>query len=572
MVSESTIEDPITDQLSDNQEHQPVGRSLNIRWRILIFALLATLIPTLTMGWISYQYSRLSVEESIEQEFQSATNYISRELELWLREKLYDARVFASSYVIMENLQLLIKRESLAELNVESEHLLKMYLGSIHDKFPDYEELLVVDTSGKLFVTNLEQSKISQLPADWNTMAANQSRMFGEVTITNSTSLPTMLVGSLIQDSGQEILGTFAMSVKLNGIAQILQNHHLSQTGHIHLITRSGLLIINGTASSGANYMQERLDPRALHMLRQNQGKPLLYKSFDNTEVIGTLVEVPQTEWAILAEKSTELAFKKLQQLKKIALVIVCSILVIIGLIGSLLSLTIVRPIQRLIAGAGKVAGGDLTVDLPVQGPEEIVYLTRVFNTMVRRLRFTHTQLEYLSVTDSLTGFYNRKHLMQSLQSAVTSSEHEGKKLSIMMIDIDSFKLFNDTYGHQTGDEILIQIVSIIHSSLQEVDFPARYGGDEFLIVLPDLALEETMRLAEKIRVEIEQSSLFDNGVTGPVRVTVSIGISEYPRHGTEPESLIRAADDALYRAKAEGRNRVITATAKPDQPGSPEI
>ncbi|MBN2383850.1 diguanylate cyclase [bacterium] len=544
---------------SDKQDAKQWRGHLSIRAYILTFALLATLIPTLTIGFISYQYTRVSLEEGIEQEFQSATSHISREVELWLRERLFDAGVFANSYVVTENLQEYSHLGSKTDMSLEAKKFMTMYLASIHDKYQDYEELLITNIKGTLVASNVEQPTITRLPDYWADTRITKERMLGKVELAMSQGIPTMLVGAWIVDSAEKTLGIFAISVSLRGIIRILQAHPLAQAGRIHLIDNEGQCLISSDAVTPAT-SSFKLDRATLGRLRENQGKPIIYQSIWQTSVIGTLFQIPQTGWAILAEKTTALAFLKLDQQKKAALCIVLMVLIVIATLGSLLSLTIVRPIHRLIVGARKVAKGDLTVSLTPKGPQETVYLIRKFNEMVRQLLANHAQLEYLSITDSLTSLYNRKHLMQSFHSMVNSAENEHKDLSIMMVDIDSFKVFNDTHGHQAGDEIIIQVVGLIRASLKDIDFPARYGGDEFLILLPETSPDDCLKLAETIRALIEHTPFLEKNNEGPLSVTISVGVSGYPRHGTKPRDLIKAADDALYLAKAEGRNRVILA------------
>ena len=125
------------------------------------------------------------------------------------------------------------------------------------------------------------------------------------------------------------------------------------------------------------------------------------------------------------------------------------------------------------------------------------------------------------------------------------------------MLDIDHFKEFNDTYGHLVGDNILKHISKIITQSKRSIDFVARYGGEEFSVILLETGLDEAIALAERIRKNIESSRTRYNDHT--YSVTISIGIAEYKRQMKNPEELISQADQALYRAKAEGRNRVET-------------
>jgi diguanylate cyclase (GGDEF)-like protein len=137
------------------------------------------------------------------------------------------------------------------------------------------------------------------------------------------------------------------------------------------------------------------------------------------------------------------------------------------------------------------------------------------------------------------------------------------------MLDIDHFKLVNDRFGHQRGDEVLVEFRNRVTGSVRDIDTFARYGGEEFVLILPETNLEGGLAVAEKLRAATHRTPFCDDGI----RLTVSIGVACFPEHATATEELLRAADEALYEAKLQGRDRVVTAgprllplTARPGQ------
>jgi diguanylate cyclase (GGDEF)-like protein len=160
-------------------------------------------------------------------------------------------------------------------------------------------------------------------------------------------------------------------------------------------------------------------------------------------------------------------------------------------------------------------------------------------------------KLKKMSITDGLTQLYNHKHIYHKLEEEVNRSIRYGNKLSVIMLDIDEFKTINDTYGHQAGDKTLAEISQSIKSLLREIDHAGRYGGEEFLVILPQTDLENACKTAERIQKSIE-STLFD-GVKG--KVTISGGVAEFRDESIL--GLIDKADKLLYIAKKNGRNRV---------------
>lgn len=178
-----------------------------------------------------------------------------------------------------------------------------------------------------------------------------------------------------------------------------------------------------------------------------------------------------------------------------------------------------------------------------------------IYHTKVSQL---YEEVRILSVTDPLTSLYNRRYLVERLKDEVDRCNRYGRSLSFMMADIDHFKKYNDTYGHQRGDELLKMVAGEFRHLMRKLDFVARYGGEEFAVVMPETGFQEALHLAERIRESIRMLSVPGDKSLQGERITVSIGIAELPIHATDMESLIREADRALYRAKNEGRDRVI--------------
>lgn len=168
-----------------------------------------------------------------------------------------------------------------------------------------------------------------------------------------------------------------------------------------------------------------------------------------------------------------------------------------------------------------------------------------------------HEELERLSVTDRLTELYNHGYFGQHLEEEISRAQRFGHILSLIMLDIDDFKSFNDTYGHPHGDRVLQAVSLTIRGLLREIDMAARYGGEEFVVVLPETDLEGALLVAERIRSGVERLSFEGFGIVEDVHKTVSVGVASYPRHASGGTALIVAADQAMYDAKRSGKNAV---------------
>jgi diguanylate cyclase (GGDEF)-like protein len=166
-----------------------------------------------------------------------------------------------------------------------------------------------------------------------------------------------------------------------------------------------------------------------------------------------------------------------------------------------------------------------------------------------------HRDAERLSITDPLTGCWNFRYLSMSLAREIERATRFNRPLAVLMLDLDSFKLVNDTYGHARGDAVLREFAARIVEQVREVDTLARYGGEEFVLVLPETTPEGAAMLAERICAAVRRDPFGAGTDEEPLHITVSIGVAAFPRHGGSPATLMHGADEALYVAKRSGRD-----------------
>ena len=182
----------------------------------------------------------------------------------------------------------------------------------------------------------------------------------------------------------------------------------------------------------------------------------------------------------------------------------------------------------------------------------------------VRDLRQQHERAEEEAITDELTGLSNHRRFRQILSKEVERAKRFDRPLSVVMLDLDDFKEINDNHGHLQGDQVLREVGRILKSESREVDEPARYGGEEFAIALPETRIDGAMEVGERIRRRLEAVLVPLDGRTGEIRIRASVGVAGSPEQAPEVRSLIRAADQALYRAKQQGKNRTARAGGRP--------
>lgn len=186
------------------------------------------------------------------------------------------------------------------------------------------------------------------------------------------------------------------------------------------------------------------------------------------------------------------------------------------------------------------------------------VTVAKQFGLVLANLKLRET-LKGQSIRDSLTGLYNRRYLEEYISRESHRALRQQHSLGIMMIDIDHFKQFNDTYGHAAGDVILKELAAFLRQNLREYDIACRYGGEELIMILPETKLSICQQRAEDIRQQVKQLTVVYNNQTLPA-ISISIGVACFPNHGLVGEQVIEAADEALYQAKAQGRDCVVIA------------
>lgn len=216
------------------------------------------------------------------------------------------------------------------------------------------------------------------------------------------------------------------------------------------------------------------------------------------------------------------------------------------------------RRLHHLAEKLRMVAAGDYTARADADTPDEFGDIGRAFNAMVSSLARARDLLMERANTDSVTGLANHRYFQERLAVEFSRAARYGSPLSLLMIDIDHFKLFNDMNGHPAGDHALREIARVISEQVRDVDVAARYGGEEFAIILPETTADQAQVLGERIRQAVCER-VFHQTNAQCRTLTLSVGVAEFPSHCSDKASLLRAADGALYEAKMKGRNVVST-------------
>jgi diguanylate cyclase (GGDEF)-like protein len=252
----------------------------------------------------------------------------------------------------------------------------------------------------------------------------------------------------------------------------------------------------------------------------------------------------------IVQESGDKLTEIRRNMLVGVVLTLLLSTIVLILTVSSIAGL--LRALDRMLASMEQIAATqDFAVRIPVDGEDEIRRISRSFNNLLEIADRLLGEKDYLATHDPLTGLHNRRSFAHALAQEVERKRRNSGTMTLILFDIDLFKRINDTYGHDTGDEVLKSIARLVEGAVRNIDFVGRWGGEEFVLLLRDDGQEAGVVLAEKLRQMIETQVLPQVG-----QITCSFGVASW-RDGEREDLFVKRADEALYRAKQGGRNLV---------------
>jgi diguanylate cyclase (GGDEF)-like protein len=430
---------------------------------------------------------------------------------------------------------------------------------------------------------------------DWVTEAVEGKTVY-QIIIGKSFHQPALILSMPIRSNSGVIVGVAMLATSLSELSQEVKSTKIGETGYAYVIDvknkvvahpnfiRKAYLADSNTSSinhpvvlSRAELFDFSNEPSVTALKRVNHG----VVEFTDKEGVawGSYVSVLDNGWTIIVQQQREETLESLRVFQHVVRLILVSGVIFLLLLSAYMIHQALKPVAQLIEAVNAIAGGDLSRKVVIWHEDEIGVLSRAFNGMTEKLQdmISHlhgkaeslqavnllqqeeivkqggveVHLRELAEIDQLTNIYNRRKLFQALKIEIGRGSRFGNPLSLIMFDLDSFKQFNDKFGHDIGDEVLKETVNVVSKHIRNVDIFARYGVEEFVVICTGTALSGAMAFAEKIREAVEQNEFPAVG-----RVTVSVGVTELTGDDTE-QTLLKRVDAALYAAKHNGRNRV---------------
>ena len=518
----------------------------DLRTKLLLLVLASALVPLSAVGLLSYFTARNIILDNVYTRLIGQADATEKLVRHEFDERAADTEIFATARLVQDSLDLWkdpAGRGSPGSRQARTN--LEQYLQQVRDRYPLYRSLLLLDAEGRLVTHAGTLPPVSdpELPVFPTT----------DLFLDQSGEEPMLYIRMPVSGRNDQLLGHLYSLSGLEELWQRLELEARAELGRVRVVDPTGVLLFDSLPSSIPTL--PRLAVEGAKLCRSGRSGIAEYWSESGEPVLGTCHFLSDEQLGLLVEVKGRDAFAASRSLRNTILSISSAAAAVTAGLAWFFVAGIARPVNSLIAGAKAVSEGELSHRIQVTSRDQIGYLMQAFNRMTEALQEGQAKLEKLSGTDELTGLMNRRHLAKAFQAELNRAARSGDSLSLLMVDLDHFKDYNDRWGHLEGDEYLQAAGALLQKLLRPSDVIARYGGEEFLALMPATTIDQAAAVAERLRRAFAKLQVG----SGPERqLTISIGVAGSPDDGSEERELIEAADRALYLAKKKGRNRVV--------------
>jgi diguanylate cyclase (GGDEF)-like protein len=523
--------------------------------RLILFGLVIAAITGVVRYYVLTNFLRDDLEKVVASQQEALAGYVAQDIDFKIRQR-------------QKMLKDLAERVPLALLDRPAE--LQRWLRQYHEFQPLFSQ--------GLFVTNTLGVATTDYPAlpgraggnyidrDYVRSALQGEMSIGRPVMGRAAREPIVPMAAPIKDSRGQVRAVLAgiTATAAPGFFDLLQKVRIGNSGgfllispreHVIVAATKADLILKPTAAPGTNPLHDRA-------LAGWRGSGITINA-QGIEEVSAVASVDSAGWFVVARLPTVEAFATVSRTQNYILrnsVLVVSAFIIFLAIGLRL---IFRPLARAARRADLMTSGELPLSpLPIERDDEVGHLTSAFNRLLEKLRSSQAQLAEIAHHDQLTGLPNRRLLSDRIGQTLARSHRNGTALAVLFLDLDGFKPINDQYGHEAGDEALIQVGRRLSMVVREVDTLARVGGDEFVIVISDLdpTAEKATAAASAVAAKCLEAISAPMTIKGEAQtVGASIGIALGDGNSSFDE-LLSMADNAMYKAKEAGKGKYVLA------------
>ena len=518
--------------------------------RIILLVFLATVVSALTVSLISVQSLDGFLREKVNQRFPQVANQISSDLDHWYALRTRELEVFAGSTILSESAPRLGRSGRGSE---RARDEADQYLRYVLDSFPQFERLVLASSSGEPLIEvgdgqPLPKGLLLAFTAPMTTSSISDAERIGDHLF--------QIASAPISDSNGRAIGRLHASIDLDALAPTLGGHELGKSANVFLVDRERRFL---NPPDGIDADMRFIGSEAA----SNSGDAFLsevvqYSNVKNIHVVGTQTAFHRFGWMLVIEQPYDEAFAPVARSIGRVAALNLAIVLLVGLVASRIAGSFVKPLRALSSAAKRLSEGEreVEIDETTFSSDEVNVLTRTFNEMsrglgrnARDLEKSHRAveaandelvkknselssmnliLEQLSITDGLTKLHNHRYFQESIAKECRRSLRSNDPLSLILVDIDNFKKWNDRLGHAGGDEILRRLAEVLNQCVRDTDILTRYGGEEFALLALDTDLVGATALGDKIRQAVEEEDFITDVPSEREKLTVSVGVASF--------------------------------------------
>ncbi len=543
---------------------------LSLRKKLSIAFVIMTLLPIMITTAITWQPYGEALKKSVVERNSSLAEQIADNIDSMFAEKIRILKFAAHS-------------EEMVSMDPRRQTAV---LARIVAQYPDVQLAVVSNLAGQQIARwdgNVGDNHINYLDREYyHTVLTTGSTTISGVIVAKSTQKLGIVIAEPIKDHEQKIVGIMIINIELQKLIHHVGQIKIGNTGYAYIVNSKGQIIIHPDLGLIENGMSESYLAPVMAAISGQTG--WAEYEFENQKRLAGYSYVPSTNWGVIAQQPLDEAMHNMMHLKINSLIIMVSAAMVAMLIGLTIAGALAKPIANISEATNCLAKGDLKIHLEVMSSDEIGQLADNFNNMTtqllkrdaalylaqnelenqvakrtQELMEANAELQRLSFLDGLTGIANRRYFDEVLEKEWQRAKRSHTSLALIILDVDFFKTYNDTYGHVAGDECLKKVAKILKDSTKRAtDLVARYGGEEFTIILPDTDIRGANQVGETVRINVEKLGIKHKKSLISHNVTISVGIAVVEvAWDSSPMEMVAAADQALYQAKQKGRNRI---------------